>query len=131
MAEAALGLWIVTAIGGVYLWSYATGVGRAEDGSPTSDLSPLVLFVHPLLELSGLAVWIAYVSADEPALAWVAFAILISVALLGDVLLAKTIRGRGGRQRAEDRMPKPAIAAHGLLAGLTIVLVFLEALRAS
>ncbi len=131
MAEAALGLWIVTAVGGAYLWSYTTGVGRPEDGSPTSDLSPFVLFVHPLLALSGLVVWIAYVVTDEPALAWVAFGILLTVALLGDILLAKTIRGRGGRQRAEDRMPKPAIAAHGLLAGLTIVLVFFEALQVS
>ena len=129
MALATLGFWIVTALGGSYLWSYTTGVGRPEDGFPSSDLPPSILFIHPLLALSGLTVWIAYVTTDETALAWTAFALLVLVALFGDVLLHKTVRGhRKGRTRAEDLMPKPAILGHGLLAGVTMLLAFLTAL---
>lgn len=128
MAEAALGLWILTIIGGGYLWSFTTGVGRPEDGTPTSELSPLLLFVHPTIAISGLGVWIAYVSSESTALAWTAFALLVATALLGDVLLAKTLRGPRDPRRVELMIPKPAMAVHGLLAGLTLLLVFLTAL---
>lgn len=129
MVEAALGLWIVTAFGGLYLWTFTTDAGLDEPGSLPSDLPPSLLFLHPLLALTGLGLWIGHHFTRGDVLPWVAFADLLLTVLVGEVLLARTLRrSRAGRPRAEDRMPRPAIVVHGLLAGVTVLVVLLAAL---
>ncbi|QCW49802.1 hypothetical protein FE634_04145 [Nocardioides dongxiaopingii] len=129
MAEAALGMWIVTALGGTYLFLFTTDAHRPEAGSPTTALSPFLLFVHPLVALVGIAMWIAHLQLRDDVLPWLGLADLLVGAALGEVLLARTLRGaRQGPVRSEDRMPRPAIALHGVLAAVTILLVLLVAL---
>jgi hypothetical protein len=143
MPELALGTWILTAFGGAYMWSYTTGVGRPESTARGSHLPPLVLFVHPLLALTGMAVWIAYLYHGGETLPWVALADLVVVALLGDLMAVRTLRARRTPERVpagappdvqadhrlvEDQIPGPAIVVHGTAAVLTILLVLLVAL---
>jgi hypothetical protein len=97
---------------------------------------------HFGLAATGLVVWIIYVASDSEALAWVAFALLLVVALLGFSMLAIWLRQRshepafagpvGGRTvgdatAAERHFPTAVVAVHGLLAATTLVLVLLAA----
>lgn len=152
MTEFVLGIWIVTAIGGSYLWSYTTGIGRPDSPARATSLPPLVLFLHPTAALTGLGVWWAYMVFGGTILPWVAFAVLVLVAVLGDVLFMRTAQSRRSEEKmvaayaarpagdpvdaevladhrhVETQIPKAAIALHGLLAAGTMVSVFLVAI---
>ncbi|MCD4525222.1 hypothetical protein [Nocardioides sp. cx-173] len=150
MAGFILGLWIVTAVGGSYLWSFTTGVGRPESTARSSSLPPSVLFLHPLVGLTGFSTWVGYLYVGGDVLPWVAFGLLVTGALLGDVLVMRTLRPRApallgavpadqdpehsldenavaNARRAEDLIPRPVIVMHGVLAALLMLLVFLVA----
>ncbi|MFJ9732445.1 hypothetical protein ACIRU2_06915 [Streptomyces sp. NPDC101169] len=146
MDIAALIAWVVTALGGFYMlgvWIQRGGVRQQQTGA--SRLPAPVLFGHFGLAAIGLVVWIIYVVADRTALAWTSFGLLLPVALLGFVMLARWIpvhRDRGtahtarvasapgaeGAVPAERHFPVPVVVAHGLLAVVTLVLVLLTAL---
>ncbi|MBC9732889.1 hypothetical protein [Nocardioides marmotae] len=133
MAHLVLGLWVVTAFGGAYMFSFTNGAARsrveAEPGQLTSKLPPLVLFVHPLFGLTGLAFWIAYLAAGKQALAWITLGVLIAGAGIGDVLISRTLRGRKDAEpTVEDRIPTIAMVAHGLSATALIVSVLVVCL---
>ncbi|WP_433193876.1 hypothetical protein ACQP1G_34535 [Nocardia sp. CA-107356] len=133
MGIAALILWLLTAVGGfVLLGTWITkGGGRQAD---SSHLPPPVIFGHFLLAVSGLVVWIIYLAVDNDALGWIAFALLIPVALLGFVMFLRwlpTYRARATAdtpELAEGHFPVAVVAGHGLLAVTTVVLVLLTAL---
>ncbi|HKH30009.1 MAG TPA: hypothetical protein VKA45_03045, partial [Gaiellaceae bacterium] len=97
---------------------------------------------HFGLAALGLVLWIVYVINDSEALAWIAFAILLAVALLGLTMFAIWWRRRQAGagpvagpeegstgQPAEQHFPVPIVALHGLLAVTTLVLVLLSALE--
>ncbi|MEV7794814.1 hypothetical protein [Streptomyces sp. NPDC087512] len=146
MDIAALITWVVTALGGFALlgtWIRHGGVSGQQTG--TSRLPAPVVFGHFALAAIGLVVWIVYVVADRSALAWTAFGLLLPVALLGFVMLARWIPvhrdratpaaagaaagpGTAGTVPAERHFPVPVVVAHGLLAVATLVLVLLTAL---
>lgn len=134
MDIAALIVWVITALGGFVLlgrWVQRGGLRQQQAGGP--GLPTPVVFSHFLLAAAGLVVWIIYVVVDKAALAWIAFALLILIALLGFTLLARWVQAvRGpataGLESAERSMPVPVIAAHGLVAVATLVLVLLSAL---
>ncbi|WP_329140347.1 hypothetical protein [Streptomyces sp. NBC_00670] len=143
MDIAALIAWVVTALGGFYLlgtWIRRGGIQQQQSG--TSRLPAPVLFGHFALAAVGLVVWIVYVVADKTALAWTAFGLLLPVALLGFVMLARWIPVHRGRVAAaaasgpgaeaavpaERHFPVAVVVAHGLLAVVTLVLVLLTAL---
>lgn len=115
MAEFVLGAWITTAIAGAYMWSFTTGAHRPESNARASGLPASLLFIHPALALSGLGFWIAYVVRDVTALAWVAIAAAGLAALIGDVLLMRTVRGRRERaaQRAARKQRRKELVAAG------------------
>ncbi len=78
-------------------------------------------------------VWIVYLVTDNRALAWTAFGLLVPVALLGFTLFARWLPARraavGGDQAPpEGHFPVPVVAAHGVLAVATVILVLLTAL---
>ncbi|MGP4021980.1 hypothetical protein [Actinomadura sp. 3N407] len=143
MSIAALVTWLATALGGFYmLGTWIARGGAKPDGS--SRLPVPVIFGHFLLAVAGLIVWVIYLFADGPALAWTAFAILLPVALLGFVMFARwlavtrapavrTARGGPGAAAAdvpaERAFPIPVVLGHGLLAVVTLVLVLLTALQ--
>jgi hypothetical protein len=146
MDIAALIAWVVTALGGFYMlgtWIQRGGIRQQQTG--TSRLPAPVVFGHFALAAIGLVVWIIYVVADKSALAWTAFGLLLPVALLGFVMLARwipvyrdratagaatTAAGPGAETTvpAERHFPVPVVLAHGLLAVVTLVLVLLNAL---
>src|SRR3954470_70396 len=148
MDVAALIVWVVTALGGFYLlgtWlaargrsSVAVGAGSAPASgtgvSAPSRLPTPLVFGHFLLAAAGLVLWIVYLATDSDSLAWVAFGLLVVVALGGFTMFARWIGGRrgaqsGGSAAPEDRFPVAVVAAHGVFAATTLVLVLLAALE--
>jgi hypothetical protein len=126
MAVAALITWLITAAGGFAMLGLWVSRGGHRPGSGTR-LAPGLVFSHFALAVAGLVVWIVYLVADRTALAWVAFVLLLPVALLGFTMLARWIPARHA-STAESRFPMPVVAAHGLFAAATLVLTLLVAL---
>lgn len=88
MGIAALILWLLTAVGGFVL--LGTWIAKGGARQPASSHLPApVVFGHFLLAVAGLVVWIVYLVADSDALAWVAFGLLMPVALLGFAMLLR------------------------------------------
>jgi hypothetical protein len=142
MEVAALITWVITALGGFVLlgtWISRGGIRQGGDAA-ASRFPPGLIFGHFLLAATGLVLWIIYLVADSSALAWVSFAILLVVALLGFTMFARWLQERrapvaaGGpasAQTPEQHFPVPVVILHGLLAATTLVLVLLAALGSS
>ncbi|MFF2204168.1 hypothetical protein [Streptomyces sp. NPDC058145] len=144
MDIAALITWVVTALGGFYMlgtWIQRGGLRQQRTG--TSRLPAPVVLGHFALAAIGLVVWIIYLVADRTVLAWTSFGLLLPVALLGFVMLARWLpvhRAAAGAPPAatgpaaeatvpaERHFPVPVVLAHGLFAVATLVLVLLTAL---
>ncbi len=133
MKWAALIAWVLTAGGGFVLlanWLRAGGM-RPSEQSPR--IRPPLILGHFALAATGLVLWIVYVAADTDALAWIAFALLLFVALLGFAMFGIWLSRRRKRveisaaEPAEQGFPVPVVALHGLLAATTLVLVLLAA----
>ena len=137
MEWAALISWVLTAGGGFVLLAIWLRNGGMSQRAP-GEIRPFLFLGHFLLAATGLVLWIAFVATDSDALAWIAFAILVVVALLGWTMFAIWYRRRQGMTAtdqappmgspAEQRFPVPIIALHGLLAVITVVLVFIAAI---
>jgi hypothetical protein len=137
MEWAALIAWLLTAAGGFVLLLVWVSRGGMRQSEPGSRIRPPLILGHFLLAATGLVLWIVYVFSDSDVLAWIAFAILVVVALLGWTMFAIWYRRRQGReavvdevaqgQPAEQHFPVPVVALHGLLAVTTVVLVLLAA----
>jgi hypothetical protein len=132
---AALIVWIITAIGGFGLLATWVAKGGVRPGTG-SRFPPALIFGHFLLAAAGLVLWLVYVSTGTDALAWIAFVLLLIVAGLGFTMFARwlpTYRTAGttatGAGPAERHFPVPVVAAHGLVAATTLVLVLLAALN--
>ena len=136
MAWAALVSWIVTAGGGFVLltvWLRNGGMSQREPG----QIRPFLILGHFALAALGLVLWIVYVANDSDTLAWIAFGILVVVALLGFTMFAiwwqrrqagAAVQAAGAPgQPAEQHFPVGIVGLHGLLAVTTVVLVFLTA----
>jgi hypothetical protein len=139
MGVAALITWVVTALGGfILLWTWISRGGLRDRAAGTSKFPPALILGHFLLAAAGLVLWIVYLATDTEALAWVAFAALLVVALMGFTMLTLWLQGRrvpatAGASRAapagapEQHFPVPVVVLHGLLAATTLVLVLLTA----
>jgi len=127
MGVAALITWLVTAVGGFVMLGVWISGGGHRPGS-TSRLSPGLVFTHFAVAVVGLVLWIAYLVAGTTALAWIAFVLLLPVALVGFTMFARWIGSRRTSTAAESRFPVPVVLGHGLFAATTLVLVLLSAL---
>jgi len=136
MEWAALIAWVLTAGGGFILLSIWLSRGGMQQGrEPGSRIRPPLILSHFGLAATGLLLWIIYVATDSDALAWIAFILLLIVALLGFSMFAVWYRRRQSTGRAaeavdpampaEQHFPVAVVGLHGLLAVTTVVLVFL------
>jgi hypothetical protein len=140
MKWAALIAWLITAGGGFVLlsiWLARGGMRQAQEAG--NQIRPPLILSHFLLAAGGLVVWIIFLISDSDALAWIAFAILAVVAVLGFTMFAIWLRRRQARSGggaeiatpgvpAEQHFPVAVVGVHGLLAVTTVVLVLLTAL---
>lgn len=132
MEWAALIAWIVTAGGGfvlLALWLRDGGLKRGAE--PGRRIRPPLILGHFALAATGLVLWVIYVATDSDALAWIAFALLAVVALLGFTMFAVWLGVRKTTAPAdpppERNFPVPIVLLHGALAATTLVLVLLAA----
>jgi hypothetical protein len=144
MQWAALIAWVATAAGGfvmLAIWLSRGGMKQAAEAG--SRIRPPLILGHFLLAAVGLVLWIIYVATDSDALAWVAFVLLAVVAVLGFTMFAiwyqrrqrgptaaTGVTGSPGSSQTppEQHFPVPIVGLHGLLAVITVVLVFLTAI---
>jgi hypothetical protein len=139
MEWAALIAWVLTAGGGFVLLSiWLARGGMRQQREAGNRIRPPLIFSHFGLAATGLVLWIIYLATDSDALAWIAFAALVVVAVLGWTMFAIWLRRRQARVRAqpvegaagepaEQHFPVSIVTLHGLLAVTTVVLVFLTA----
>jgi hypothetical protein len=133
MEWAALIAWLITAGGGFVLLSiwFSRGGMRQMGGK---RIRPPLILTHFGLAATGLVIWIIYLANDSDTLAWIAFVLLLVVALLGFTMFAIWLSqrqpgGPGGSEKpAEQNFPVPIVGLHGVLAATTLVLVFLTAI---
>jgi hypothetical protein len=128
MDWAALILWVLTAGGGfVLLARWLASGGMKQTGS--GRIRPALILGHFGLAATGLVLWIIYVATDSSTLAWIAFVLLLVVALLGFTMFGLWLgqRKRSDQEAAEQRFPVPIVGLHGVLAATTLVLVLLAA----
>jgi hypothetical protein len=131
MSVAALITWVLTAGGGfvlLVLWLKNGGMAQREKGR----IRPAIILTHFALAAAGLVLWVIYVANDSTTVAWVAFGLLVVVALIGFTMLGIWLSQRRGSAApaspaAEQRFPVAIVGLHGLLAATTLVLVFLAA----
>jgi hypothetical protein len=106
-----------------------------------AGLPPVVILSHFGLAASGLLVWIGYLLTSWTPAAWIAVGMLMPVVGLGisTLLLAAPDSGpaadvqvatAGSAALGRRGMPVVMIAAHGVLATLTVLLVLLAAVSA-
>ena len=137
MEWAALISWVLTAGGGFVLlaiWLRNGGMSQRASG----EIRPYLILGHFALAATGLVLWIIYVATDSDALAWIALAMLVVVAILGFAMFAIWYQRRQGMTAAsqapamgtpaEQRFPVAIVGLHGLLAVITVVLVFIAAI---
>jgi hypothetical protein len=122
MKWVALVTWVLTAGGGfAMLGLWLKNGGMRQGGEPGDRIRTARILSHFALAAIGLVLWIVYVAADKDALAWVAFALLAVVALLGFSMLfiwmrqrSQTDLGAGGAQGgavpAERHFPTSSLA---------------------
>lgn len=135
MDIAALIVWGITALGGfVLLGTWIRSGGLVQQQAGTSRFPAPVVFSHLLLAAAGLVVWIVYVVTGSDPLAWIAVVLLVLIALLGFAMFARWVpvqrgaAGTGDEVPPEKHLPAPVVAAHGVVAVTTVVLVLLTAL---
>jgi hypothetical protein len=137
MEWAALISWVVTAGGGLVLLGLWLRHGGMRQREPGRQIRPPLILGHFALAAIGLVLWIVYLITDSDLLAWIAFASLVVVALLGWTMFAvwwarrqagtAAAEGPVSGEPAEQRFPVPIVALHGVLAVTTVVLVLLAA----
>ena len=133
MEWAALITWVLTGGGGFVLLSIWLARGGMKSQATGNRIKPPLIMSHFLLAATGLVLWIIYVVNDSSALAWIAFVLLLVVALLGFTMFGIWLRRRQAGAAAtpdtpaEQHFPIAIVGLHGLLAATTLVLVLLAA----
>src|SRR5918911_5215007 len=90
--------WILTAGGGFVLLSiWLARGGMQQQREAGNRIRPPLIMSHFLLAATGLVLWIIYLANDSDTLAWIAFAALLIVAVLGFTMFGIWLRQRQGR----------------------------------
>ena len=138
MELAALGFWIATAMGGLYMMGITVRPGIRDSAATESHLPPLVVFGHASLAMFGLALWAVHMVVDEPWTAWLTVATLVLVLGGGTLMFLIWMKDRHGGgpetvegvpRLAEQQIPSTIVHLHGALAAVTVVFVVLVAFQ--
>ena len=139
MKWVALVTWVLTAGGGFFLLGlWLKNGGMQQSDEPGARIRSARILSHFALAATGLVLWIIYVATTSDALAWISFAILLVVAVIGFTMLAiwvgqrrrrvaESSRAPGAGTPAEQTFPDAVVGLHGVLAATTLVLVLLTA----
>ncbi|GGS52312.1 hypothetical protein GCM10010156_08730 [Planobispora rosea] len=120
--------WLITAMVGVYLlYLWLSGGGLRQQAAKVTRFPTALIFAHPILAVSALGSWIAYVLTLEKVFAWLSFGVLAVAALLGFVMFTRWLGGGRHARGAERGFPMVAVLLHGLAGVTTFVLVLLTA----
>jgi hypothetical protein len=134
MQLTALGLWIATAMGGLYMFGLLFRSGNTDSRAQDSHLPTFAVFTHGFLALVGLTAWAVYMMSRQTPLGWSVFGLILVVAAGGGLLFLRwTVdRHRMPAEKrqllAEQQIPSPIVHLHGALATLTVVAVLLTML---
>jgi hypothetical protein len=140
MELAALGFWIATAVGGIYMAGVIMRTGRPASPARSSNLPSAAVVGHGLLALTGLGLWAVHMRADEPETAWATVALLVLVAGGGGFMFLRWHRDRkeidpavplDEQPLAEQQIPSFVVHLHGALAAVTILAVVYVAVQAT
>ncbi|WP_239513704.1 hypothetical protein [Streptosporangium sp. 'caverna'] len=124
--------WLITAMVGIYLlYLWISGGGLRQQATKVTRFPTLLIFAHPVLAVSALLCWVAYVLTSERVLAWLSFGVLATSALLGFTMFTRWLGGGRHARGAEQRFPMIAVLLHGAAGLTTFVLVLLTAAVAS
>ena len=140
MKWVALVTWVLTAGGGFFLLGlWLKNGGMQQSDQPGARIRAARVLTHFGLAATGLVLWIVYVASSSSALAWIAFVILLVVAVIGFTMLAIWMGQRrrraeaataapGAAAPAEQAFPDAVVGLHGVLAAVTLVLVLITAI---
>ncbi|MBG0830862.1 hypothetical protein HS041_24180 [Planomonospora sp. ID67723] len=132
MGLVAIVTWLITAMAGIYLlYLWLSGGGLQQQSTKVTRFPAGLVFAHPLLAVSALGCWIAYVLTARQAFAWVSFGVLTASAVLGFVMFTRWLGGGRHARGAGQRFPLVAVLLHGLAGVTTFVLVLLTAVVAA
>lgn len=126
--------WCANACFGLYLLTvWLSHGGLRQQATKITVFPAMLIFVHPVLAVTGLSFWIAYLIDRAVAYAWTGFGIFCTSAILGAMMFTRWLTGRGGRHAkgAEQRFPGKIILVHGLVDLTTFILVLVAVTRAS
>ncbi len=137
MELAALGLWIATIMGGLYMFGLLLRTGNTHSGATDTHLPTTAVFAHGSLAVFGLGGWALYMGYRNDVLGWSVLATVVAVALGGGLLFLRWHKDRKATgphseavkaRLAEQQIPSPVVHLHGALATFTIVAVVLALL---
>lgn len=121
-------VWLLAASVGVYLlYLWLRGGGLRQQATKVTRFPMALIFSHPLLAVTGLGLWLAFMLTGVSAYAWGSFGALCLVAFLGFVMFTRWLGGGRHARGAENRFPLVAVGLHGLAGVSTFVLVLLTA----
>jgi hypothetical protein len=129
-------LWLMTAVGGLYMAAVSMRSGNRQSAATTTNLPRGLIFVHGTLALLGLVAWAVYAryGHGNTNIGWAMFGVLVLVVLGGLTLFSRWLRDRrdltsAERGRlAEHDIPPVAVTLHGGLAVLTVAAVLIALL---
>ena len=133
----ALALWIMTAVGGLYMAGIALYGRRNEAGQTTSNLPSAAIFGHGFLALAGLAAFAVFMGMGGDIFGWSIVGLLVLVFLGGAAMFLVWTKDRHGapakvaankERLSEQQIPSAVVHLHGALAALTMVAVVLTVL---
>ncbi len=133
MENIAVALWVMTAVGGAYMFGITVRSGSRSADARDSHFSS-ALFWHPVGAIAGLALLLLFLGPAPKAFAWLSFGLLALTAGFGASFAARWWRDRRSpattRDLAEQQIPVMAVVAHGVLALATLAAVLTTALTA-
>jgi hypothetical protein len=113
-------------------------------------ITPKLLLTHITPAVTGLLLWIVFLITDTTAIAWLAFAVILGVGVVGSIQFfiwqrrrhgilratphhwdLQTVTDRTEQVPAEQHFPVGAVVLHGALAITTVVFVFITALQST